>query len=73
MAGSAPISGWTVSWTTGGPSMSQIWNGTLRNSGSSVSVSNVSYNGSLPASGSTSFGFIGTGSPSSTAPACQTS
>jgi hypothetical protein len=31
-----------------------------------VAFTNTSYNGSLPASGSTSFGFQGTGSPTGT-------
>jgi pimeloyl-ACP methyl ester carboxylesterase len=64
-AGSSPISGWTVRWTlASGQTISQLWNGTLSTSGSAVTVRNTSYNGSLAANGSTTFGFIGTGSPS---------
>jgi dienelactone hydrolase len=64
-AGSSPISGWTVRWTlASGQTISQLWNGTLNASGSAVTIRNTSYNGSLAANGSTTFGFIGTGSPS---------
>lgn len=67
-AGSAPINGWTVGWTlSSGQTISQVWNGTLSVSGSAVKVRNASYNGSLAATASTTFGFISTGTP--TAPA----
>ena len=64
-AGNAAISGWTVAWTlASGQSITQVWNGTLTTSGSSVTVKNASWNGALPANGSTTFGFICSGSPS---------
>jgi hypothetical protein len=64
-AGSASINGWTVRWTlAGGQTISQVWNGTLSTSGSAVTVRNTSYNGSLAANTSTTFGFVGTGSSS---------
>jgi len=60
-AGSAPISGWTVKWTyADGQTITQLWNGTLTVSGSSITVKNVSYNGSLGAGGTATFGFNGT-------------
>ena len=62
-AGSAPINGWTVRWTMAGGAISQLWNGTLSTSGSSVTVRNASYNGSLAADASTTFGFLANGSP----------
>lgn len=47
--GSTTINGWRVSWTLpSGQSISQIWNGTLTTSGGNVTVTNVSYNGTLP-------------------------
>jgi mannan endo-1,4-beta-mannosidase len=59
-AGAAAISGWTVTWTFGnGQTITQSWNATITSSGSSVTARNVSYNGSLGASASTTFGFIG--------------
>lgn len=63
-AGSAAIRSWTVTWTfANGESISQIWNGTLTANGANISVAPVSYNGALAAGGSTSFGFLGTGTP----------
>lgn len=70
-AGTSPITGWTVRWSlTSGQSITQVWNGTLNASGSSVSVSNVAYNGSLPAGGSTTFGFLGNGAASAPVLGC---
>jgi poly(3-hydroxybutyrate) depolymerase len=70
-AGTSAINGWTVSWTLGGgQSITQLWSGTLTTSGSSVTVRNASYNGAVPASGSTTFGFTANGTPSSPAPTC---
>jgi hypothetical protein len=70
--GSTPINGWTVSWTfPSGQTISQLWNGTLSQSGSSETVKNASYNGQIPAGGSTSFGFTGSGgAPSSLSTTC---
>ncbi|WDQ00902.1 glycoside hydrolase N-terminal domain-containing protein [Micromonospora chalcea] len=60
-AGATAIRGWTVSWTfPNGQVINQIWSGTHTQSGANVTVRNVDYNGSLPAGGSTTFGFIGT-------------
>ncbi|MFI0898958.1 cellulose binding domain-containing protein [Streptomyces sp. NPDC020983] len=70
-AGAEPVSGWTVRWTLGsGQSISQVWNGTLSASGSDVSVRNVSYNGTLQPSASTTFGFLGTGAPTDVSLSC---
>ncbi|MGC4767369.1 glycosyl hydrolase family 95 catalytic domain-containing protein [Micromonospora sp. DT44] len=60
-AGATAIRGWTVSWTfPNGQAISQLWGGTHTQSGASVRVTNVDYNGSLPAGGSTTFGFLAT-------------
>lgn len=48
----------------------QVWNGTVSTSGASVSARNVSYNGSLPPSGSTTFVFIGSGTPANPTLTC---
>ncbi len=62
-AGSGALSGWTVRWSfPNGQTISSLWNGSLTQSGSSETVSNLGYNGSVPANGSTSFGFTGSGS-----------
>ncbi|WP_433129882.1 cellulose binding domain-containing protein [Micromonospora sp. CA-240977] len=70
-AGTAAINGWTVRWDLGnGQSISQVWNGTLSTSGSTATVRNVSYNGTLAPGGTTSFGFLGSGTPSTASPTC---
>ncbi len=70
-AGSAAINGWSVHWTlAGGQLITQVWNGTLTTSGSSVTVKNASYNGSLAAGASTTFGFLANGSPSTPTLTC---
>ncbi|GAA1008164.1 hypothetical protein Aple_071050 [Acrocarpospora pleiomorpha] len=52
-------SAWTASFTfANGQQISQSWNTTLTQNGAAVSARNASYNGSLPASASTTFGFI---------------
>ncbi|MBF9133771.1 glycoside hydrolase N-terminal domain-containing protein [Plantactinospora sp. S1510] len=60
-AGSSPIQGWTVSWTfPSGQVINQMWSGSYTQSGANVTVTNATYNGALPAGGSTTFGFIAT-------------
>ncbi|WP_433348279.1 cellulose binding domain-containing protein [Microtetraspora malaysiensis] len=52
------LSGWTVAWTfPNGQTISQIWSGDFTQSGSAVSVRNVSWNGALAPDASTTFGF----------------
>ncbi|WP_189042729.1 lytic polysaccharide monooxygenase [Micromonospora sonchi] len=58
-AGNAPIRGWRVTWTyANGQQVSQVWNATVSSSGSTVTATNVSYNGSLGAGASTTFGLL---------------
>jgi predicted carbohydrate-binding protein with CBM5 and CBM33 domain len=65
--GSTPTAGWTVGWTfTAGETISSLWNGTATTSGSSVSVANVSYNGTITGGGTTQLGFLGNGTPATT-------
>ena len=65
-AGSSAITGWRVTWTfANGQTITQAWGATITASGSSITAQNVSYNGSLGASASTNFGFIGTWNNSS--------
>jgi lysophospholipase L1-like esterase len=57
--GAGPTTGWTVRWTyTNGQTLTQLWGGTLSQSGAAVNVSNAGYNGALAAGASTVFGFI---------------
>lgn len=59
--GSTAINSWTLTWTfANGQTITQLWNGTETQSGSQVKVTNLSYNGSIPAGGSYSgMGFNG--------------
>jgi endo-1,4-beta-xylanase len=53
-----PIDGWTLTWTfPGDQQITNLWNGTYSQSGASVSVSNASWNPTIPANGSVGFGF----------------
>lgn len=55
-------SGWTANLTWGnGQTITQLWNGTHTTSGSSVTVTNAAYNGSIPPEGRTTFGFTANG------------
>ena len=59
-----PLSGWSVVWTYAhGQDIAQVWSGALVQQGSMITVDSVSYNGSVDARKSTSFGFIGSGEP----------
>jgi cellulose 1,4-beta-cellobiosidase len=60
--GSTAISNWTLTWTyANGQTITQLWNGNVTQSGANVTVTNLSYNGSIPAGGSYSAaGFNGT-------------
>jgi lysophospholipase L1-like esterase len=60
-AGSAALRGWKASWTyADGQAISRLWGGSLTQSGGGVSVTNMSYNGSLAPGASTTFGFTAT-------------
>ncbi|WFE34639.1 cellulose-binding domain-containing protein [Micromonospora sp. WMMD975] len=59
--GDTAVSSWTVTWTYGGDQrVTNGWNATVSQSGTTVTARNVSYNGSIPAGGSTEFGVQGT-------------
>ncbi|MGI5437264.1 endo-1,4-beta-xylanase [Streptomyces shenzhenensis] len=54
----ASLSSWRASWAFGaGQQITQTWNAACTQSGSAVSCSNASYNGSVPDGGSVTFGF----------------
>lgn len=72
--GTAATRGWTVRFTfANGQRISQMWSGTPTQSGADVAVTNVNYNGVVPAGGSVTFGFIAswTGSNAAPAPTCN--
>lgn len=73
-AGSAAISGWTVTWQyANGQSITQYWSTTLTTSGAAVTARNVSYNGTLAAGASTDFGFLATTTGTNEIPAVSCS
>ncbi|MBQ1050494.1 lytic polysaccharide monooxygenase [Micromonospora sp. C51] len=72
--GTSALSGWTANWSwPGGQQISQVWNATQTTSGSSVTARNVSYNGSVAANGSTTFGFLASGSGATPTATCASS
>ena len=63
-AGSTATTGWTVGWQlTAGQQITQSWGAAVTTAGSAVTATNASWNGTLPAAGTTTFGLIGTGTP----------
>jgi cellulose 1,4-beta-cellobiosidase len=67
--GSSASTRWTVTWTwAGNQTISNLWNGNLTTSGKAITVTNMSYNGSLAAGANTSFGFQAGYSGTNTAP-----
>ncbi len=69
----AAVSSWRVGWTFGaGQKVDTLWNGTVSQSGSQVTVTNASYNGNLGSGQSTSFGFNGSWSGSNPVPTAFT-
>jgi endoglucanase len=72
--GAAALNGWTVGWTwPGNQSVSQLWNGEHSQSGSSVNVRNVSWNGSVGGGATTTFGFLAGGEAATPALSCTAS
>jgi cellulose binding protein with CBM2 domain len=60
----APSTGWTAGFSFGDSSetVSSFWNATLTQSGTTISAASVSYNGAIPAGGSTQWGMVVNGS-----------
>src|SRR5262249_22804372 len=61
--GTAAVNGWTLSWTwPGSQTVTQLWNGTATQTGTSVSVTSMSYTASIAAGASyNDAGFTGGG------------
>jgi hypothetical protein len=67
--GDTAVSSWTVTWAYAGDEhVTNGWNATVSQSGNTVTARNVSYNGNIPAGGSTEFGVQGTFGSSGGAP-----
>ncbi|MGH9761125.1 MAG: Ig-like domain-containing protein, partial [Blastocatellia bacterium] len=53
------IAAWTVAWAfPNGQTITQLWNGAVTQTGANVSVTNLSYNNSIPTEGTVTFGFL---------------
>ena len=71
--GTTALTSWTVTFTfPGDQKVTNFWNTSLTQSGENVTATNVSYNGSVAAGASTSFGFQGTWTNSNATPASIT-
>jgi len=67
--GSSPISGWTTGFTfPGDQKITNAWNASVTQSGEAVTATNESYNASIAAGASTSFGVQGTWTGSDSPP-----
>lgn len=67
--GSGAVNGWTLTFSfPGDQRVANAWNANVTQSGAAVTARNVAHNTSIPAGGSTSFGFQGTWSGSNSAP-----
>jgi enterochelin esterase-like enzyme len=56
--GSSAINGWTLVWNfAGNQKITNQWNGSCTQSGTTVTFKNASYNSTIPAKGSVTFGF----------------
>lgn len=68
------LTGWTVTWQpSAGHTIGNLWNGTLTQNATAVTVTNAGHNAVLPTGGTTSFGFVATGpEPARPAVICST-
>jgi endoglucanase len=66
----AAINSWTLQWSfANGQQITNLWNGVLTQSGAAVTVKNASFNGTIAAGGSASFGFVANRSGTNSIPA----
>src|SRR5689334_8721377 len=64
-----PLSSWTLTFSFGaGQTISQLWNGSVTQTGSSVSVRNAGWNGTLATNGTAAVGFNGSWTGSNPVP-----
>ncbi|MFG3581401.1 glycoside hydrolase family 9 protein [Micromonospora chersina] len=72
--GTSGINGWTLAFTfpSSGQKVGQGWSANLTQTGTAVTATNVSYNGTLAPGASTSFGFNGTHTGTNPRPATFT-
>jgi hypothetical protein len=64
-----PINGWRLTWAySAGQTITQLWDGSVAQSGAQVTVTNAGYNGSIGTGANVSFGFNGSWSGSNPNP-----
>ncbi|MFS0703388.1 cellulose binding domain-containing protein [Cellulomonas sp. 179-A 9B4 NHS] len=72
-AGGRPVSGWSVRFALpAGGAVTQGWSGAFATSGDQVTVTNAAWNGTLRSGGTTSLGFLGSGTPPTGPVSCTT-
>lgn len=70
-AGATPVTGWTARWSfTNGEQITQLWNATYTAAGGTVTAHNTTWNGTLAANASTTFGYTGSGTPAAVTVTC---
>jgi hypothetical protein len=70
--GSSTINSWHLAWTwPSGQTITNLWNGTWSQNGSSVSVNNASYDGTLAPGATVAVGFTANGSSASPSVSCS--
>ncbi|ADG75696.1 glycoside hydrolase family 5 [Cellulomonas flavigena DSM 20109] len=66
-AGARALTGWTTTFTLpAGASVAQGWSATFGGTGSTVTAGHAAWNGAVPAGGTVTFGFIGSGTAPTT-------
>jgi lysophospholipase L1-like esterase len=65
-----PVTSWTLTWSfPAAQTITQLWSGTVTQSGSAVTVRNAAWNGSVATNGTASFGFNGSWTGANPVPA----
>ncbi|MEU8228073.1 cellulose binding domain-containing protein [Actinoplanes sp. NPDC048967] len=68
-----PVNGWTLGWSfPSGQTVTQLWGGTVSQSGAAVSVRDAGYNAAIATGASASFGFNGAFTGANTNPTAFT-
>lgn len=71
--GTSAVSGWKLAFAfANGQTVSNMWGGTVAQSGGSVTVTPASYTNTIPTGGSVTVGFIGSKGATNTAPTAFT-
>jgi cellulase/cellobiase CelA1 len=71
--GTATLTGWSLQFTfANGQTVTQVWNAASTQNGNTVTLTNLSYNGTLAPGGTANPGFNGSWSGSNTSPSAFT-